>query len=157
MVRSAAFAETSALHYNLFGSTLASSHGTSYPTFGAASEAPPFQLPSHTLGMSHSAVSMLQAAQVTPETGMVQPISVRGNPQMGLNVNSPCGGGTMGQSGYAGSLLLGTGMAQSSLFGGNHSAAVGDFRGSTSQTGVGAFSGSNLEETVNKNSNPFLF
>lgn len=166
---------TSALHGSPFGSTFAPFHDASSPTFGAAyphSGTPLFQLPSQTMGGSHSCFNMFQAAQVAPPcsgAGMVQPISVGGSPQMGPNMNPPCGGVGAVQSGslmgnpMADPLLLGTGMGQSSFFGGSQRIGVAHLAGSTSELGGGVLtqpqllSGSGLAKTVNKNNNPFLF
>ncbi|XP_044027281.1 epsin-1-like [Siniperca chuatsi] len=174
-VAGVSFPETSAPYCSPFGSTLAPSFSAPSPIFGAAnavSETPLFQLPSHTMGVSHSGLNMLQAAQVAPPcsgTRMVQSVSVGGSPQMGLNMNPPCGGVGMVQSGslvgnpLADPLLFGTGMGQSSFFGGNRQAGVAHLGGSTPQAGGGVpfqpqwLSGSGLGETVNKNNNPFLF
>lgn len=58
--------------------------------------------------------------------------------------------------------LLGTGMGQSSFFGGNHQ-GVAHMGGSTQQAGGGVpfqpqlLSGEGSGETVNQNNNPFLF
>ncbi|GLD59459.1 epsin-2-like protein [Lates japonicus] len=176
VVRSGAVAgvslpETSALLGSPFGSTLTPSHGAPL-IFGAAnpsSETPVFQLPPHTMGVSYSGFSMLQAAQVAPETGIAQPVSVGGSPQVGLNMNPPCGGTGMVQTGYpvgnplADPLFLGTGTGQSSFFGGNLQAKVGHLGGSTPQAEGGVplqpqlLSSSGLGETVSKNNNPFLF
>ncbi|XP_071355804.1 epsin-1-like isoform X1 [Trachinotus anak] len=173
VVRSGAVAgvslpETSPIPGSPFGSILAPPHGAPTPTFGAAnssSETALFQLPSHTLGVSYSGFSLPQAAQVAPETGIVQPLSVGGSPQMGLHMNPPCGGVGVVQAGYpvgnplADSLLLGTGMGQSSFFAGR----VGQVGGSTPRAEGGVptqpqwLSSSGLDETVSKNNNPFLF
>lgn len=180
VVRSGAVAgvslpETSAPYCSPFGSALAPSFGAPSPTFGAANppgETPLFQLPSHTMGVSHSGLNMLQAAQVAPPcsgTGMVQSGYVGGSPHMGFNMNPPCGGVGMVQSGslvgnhLADPLSLGTGMGQSAFFGGNLQAGVAHLGGSTPQAGGGApfqpqlLSGSGLGESVNKTNNPFLF
>lgn len=180
VVRSGAVAgvslpETSAPYCSPFGSILAPSFGGPSPTFGAAnpsSETPVFQLPSHNMGVSHSGLNMLQAAQVVPQcsgAGMVQSVSVGGFAQMGLNMNPSCGGvGTVQSGSFMGNpladpVLLGTGMGQSSFFGGNHQAGVAQLGGSTPQAGGGVpfqpqwLSGNGLGETVNKTNNPFLF
>lgn len=177
LVRSGAVAgvslpETSAPHYSPFGPTLAPSFGGPSPTFGAAnpsSETPVFQLPSHNMGVSHSGLNMLQAAQVVypcSGTGMVQSVSLGGCAQMGLNMNPSCEGVGMVQSGsFVGNPLADPllGMGQSSFFGGNHQAGVAHLGGSTPQAGAGVpfqpqwLSGSGVGETVNKNNNPFLF
>ncbi|XP_034747640.1 epsin-1-like isoform X3 [Etheostoma cragini] len=139
-----------------FGSTLAPSFGAPSPTFGAAnpsSETPLFQLPSHTM------------SSYMGRTGMVQSVSVGGSPQMGLNVNPPFGGVGLVHSGIpvgnplADSLSLGTGMGQSSFYGGYRQAGEAHLGGSTPPGGGGSpqfLSGSGSGETLNKN-NPFLF
>ncbi|XP_022616704.1 epsin-2-like [Seriola dumerili] len=172
VVRSGAVAgvslpETSPLPGSPCGFTLAPSHGAPTPTFGAANpsgETPVFQLPPHTIGVSYSGFSMLQAAQVAPETGIVQHVPVGGSPQMGLHMNPPCGGVGMVQTGLVGNpladpLLFGKGMGQSSYYGGR----VGHLGGNTPQAEGGVplqpqlLSSSGLGETVSKNNNPFLF
>ncbi|KAA8578444.1 hypothetical protein FQN60_002581 [Etheostoma spectabile] len=150
-----------------FGSTLAPSFGAPSPTFGAAnpsSETPLFQLPSHTMSSN-----MPQVAPPFTGTGMVQSVSVGGSPQMGLNVNPPFGGVEMVHSGLpvgnplADPLLLGTGMGQSSFYGGYRQAGVAQLGGSTPLGGGGVpfqpqfLSGRGSGENLNKNNNPFLF
>lgn len=166
--------EASALPGSPYGSTIAPSYGAPSPTFGAANpstETPLFQLPSHTMAGSESGFNMVHAAQMPPlcsGTGIIQPISFGGSPQMGLKMSPPCG--RMVQSGFPmgnpvpNPFLLGTGMGQSSFFGGNHQTGVAQMGGSTSQAGGGGVpaqpqlvSGSGLGETVIKNNNPFLF
>lgn len=164
--------ETSAQPGSPFGSIHAPSYGAPYPTFGAAnpsSETPLFQLSSLSMGGSHSGLNMLQAAQVAPlhsGTGMVQPVSGGGSPQIGFNMNPTRVG--VGLSGFpagnplseigAEPLLSGAGMVQSSFFGGSH-----HLGGSIPQAGGGVplqpqlLSGSGFGETMNKNKNPFLF
>lgn len=105
--------------------------------------------------MSHSPISMLQASQLRSNTGMVQPIYLRESPQIG-HMCSPGEGAGMVQFGYPGSLLTGTGMAQSGVFQGNHLSGDGHSRGSTPQTGSEVVSGREPDETVTK-TNPFLF
>lgn len=88
---------------------------------------------------------------------------------MGLNMNPPFGGVGMVRSGppvgnpLADPLSLGTGMGQSSFYGGNRQAGVAHLGGSTPLGGGGVpfqpqfLSGSGSGETLNKNNNPFLF
>lgn len=164
--------EASAQPGSPFGSIPAPSYGAPFPTFGAAnpsSEIPLFPLPPLSMGGSHSGLNMLQAAQVAPPrsgTGMVQPVSLGGSPQIGFNMNPTMVG--VGLSGFpagnplseigAEPFLSGTGMVQSSFFGGSHRLG-----GSTPQAGGGAplqpqlLPGSGFGETMNKNNNPFLF
>ncbi|XP_039977293.1 epsin-1 isoform X1 [Xiphias gladius] len=158
--------ETSGLPGSPFGYTLAPPHGAPFPTSGAANpsrQTPLFQLPSHTMEVSYSGFSMLQAAQVAPEIGIVQPDSVGWSPQ------TPCEGVGMVQTGnpvgnlLAEPLLWGRGMGQSSFFGGNLQARVGHLGGSSQQAGGGVplqpqlLSSSGLGEPASKNNNPFLF
>lgn len=160
VVRSGAVAggflpQTSHLSGSPFGSTLAHPHGAPTPTFGAAnpsSETPLFQLPSHNMGAYYSGCNMLHAAQLAPDTVPVHPGSVGGSQLMG--------GVGMVQTGppVGNPLLLGTGMGQSSLFGG------GGVGGATPQIVGGVqlqpqlLSGSGFNEMVsNNNNNPFLF
>lgn len=162
VVGSGAVAEVT--HCSPFGSTLASSLGV-----GAAnlsSETTLFQLPSHTVIGSRSHLNMTEIAPLCSENVMVQSVFVGGAPQVAMN--PPCGGVGMLQSGsvvgnpLADPLLVGTGMGQSSYFGGNQAGAVhfGDF---APQTVVGVpfqpqmLSGGRLGETMNKNNNPFFF
>ncbi|KAK5854746.1 hypothetical protein PBY51_004915 [Eleginops maclovinus] len=161
--------ETSTPYCSPFGSSLAQSLVAPTPNFGAANparETPLFRPPSHTMGVSHPGLNMLQTAQVAPPfsgTGMVQSTSLGGSPHMGLNMN-PLFGGVV-QSGSLGNPLadplLETGMGQSSVFGGNFQTGNVKMGGST-QGGGGTFqpqllSGSGSGETVHQNNNPFLF
>ncbi|KAM7373616.1 hypothetical protein PAMP_008456 [Pampus punctatissimus] len=167
MVRSGAVAgvsipETSAQTGTPFGFIPASPYGAPFPTVGTAnpsSENPLFQLPPLSMGGSHSGLNMLHTAQVAPlhsETGMVQPVSVGGSPQIGPNMSGFPAGNPLSEM-RADPLLLGTGMVQSSFFGGNHSG------GSTPRAGGGVplqqqiLSDSWFRDTMNKNNNPFLF
>ncbi|KAK1880189.1 Epsin-1 [Dissostichus eleginoides] len=175
VVRSGAVAglslpETSTPYCSPFGPSFAPSFVAPTPNFGAAypaRETPLFRPPSHTMGVSHPGLNMLQTAQVAPlcsGTGMVKSPSVGGSPHMGLNMN-PLFRGVV-QSGSLGNpladpLLLGTGMGQSSVFGGNRLTGNANMGGST-QGGGAPFqpqllSGSGSGETVHKNNNPFLF
>lgn len=129
--------ETSAPYGNPFGPTLAPLHdapaSSTFASAAPSSETPLFQPPSHDLGVPHSAIN-------------VQPVSVTGSSLMAVSMSTPCGGTGMVQSGYPSSLLLGTGVAQSSSLGGNNP-----------QAGGGVLLGSMLDEAINKNNNPFLF
>lgn len=175
VVRSGAVAglslpETSTPYCSPFGPSFAPSFVAPTPNVGAAypaRETPLFRPPSHTMGVSHPGLNMLQTAQVAPlcsGTGMVKSPSVRGSPHMGLNMN-PLFRGVV-QSGSLGNpladpLLLGTGMGQSSVVGGNRLTGHANMGGST-QGGGAPFqprllSGSGSGETVHKNNNPFLF
>ncbi|XP_073338934.1 uncharacterized protein [Pagrus major] len=165
--------ETPAPHCSPIGSTPAPFFGATSPTFGAAnlsSETPLFQLPSYTMGVSHSGLNSIHAGQAAPPcsgTGMVQSVSVGASPQMGFNMTPRSGGEGMVQSGSLegnplADHLLGTGMGQSSFLGGNQPASLAHLGGSTPHNGGVPFrpqllSGSMLGETVNKNNNPFLF
>ncbi|KAK5883305.1 hypothetical protein CesoFtcFv8_019648 [Champsocephalus esox] len=174
VVRSGAVAglslpETSTPYCSPFGPSFAPSFVAPTPNVGAAypaRETPLFRPPSHTMGVSHPGLNMLQTAQVAPlcsGTGMVKSPSVRGSPHMGLNMN-PLFRGVV-QSGSLGNpladpLLLGTGMGQSSVVGGNRLTGNANMGGST-QGGGAPFqprllSGSGSGETVHNN-NPFLF
>ncbi|KAM6903783.1 uncharacterized protein PEZ65_018585 [Lycodopsis pacificus] len=112
------------------------------------------------------------AAQVAPPcsgTGMVQSVSMGGSPQMRLSMNPSFGGLGMVQSGsllgipLTDPLLMGTGMGQSSFFGGNCQTGGAHLGGSTPQAGGRVpfqpelLSGNGSADTVNKNNNPFLF
>ncbi|XP_042363098.1 LOW QUALITY PROTEIN: epsin-2-like [Plectropomus leopardus] len=147
--------EASTPHYGPFGSTFTPSFGAPSPNFGA-------------IGACHSGLNMLQAAQVAPPgsgNGMVESISVGGSPQIGFN--PPCGGlvqsGSLVGNPLADPIFLGARVAQSSFFGGSHQAGAAHLGGSTPQAGGGVpvqpqvLPGSVLGETVNKNTNPFLF
>ncbi|KAM7384784.1 hypothetical protein PAMA_011912 [Pampus argenteus] len=159
MVRSGAVAgvsipETSSQTGTPFGFIPASPYGAPFPNVGTASpssENPLFQLPPLSMGGSHSGLNMLHVAQVAPlhpETGMIQPVSV------GVGLSGFPAGNPSSEM-RADPLLLGTGMVQSSFFGGNHSG------GSTPQAGgdvpLQMLSGSGFRDTMNKNNNPFLF
>uniref|UniRef100_A0A8D3ANP4 Epsin 1b n=1 Tax=Scophthalmus maximus TaxID=52904 RepID=A0A8D3ANP4_SCOMX len=124
--------KTSALPACPFGSTRAPSHDAPPPSFGAvnpSSGAPLSQLPSYMMGLSYSGFSLLQVA---PETG-------EGSPQVGLHTKRPGGGEGLVPTGYpagnplAGPPLWGTGMGQSSFFGGNHQTSVAHLGRSTPQ------------------------
>lgn len=167
--------ETSAPYCSSYGSKLAPSFGAPSPTFGEdnlSSQTPPFQLPSYTVGVSHSSYNMLHATQVAPScsgTGMMQSVSLGGSPQVGFNMNPSCGGAGTVQSGslvgnsLANPFLLGRGMGDSSFSEGNRQTGVTQLGGSTPKVGVGVpfqpplLSGSWLDETANKDNNPFLF
>lgn len=152
-------ADAEVTHCGPFGSSLASSFGV-----GAAnlsSETIRFQLPSHTVVGSRSGFNVTQMAPLCSENVMAQSVFVGGGPQM--DMNPPCGGVGMLHSGsLADTLLVGTGMGQSSYFGGNQAGAahLGVF---APQTVVGVPfqphmpSGGSSGETMNKNSNPFFF
>ncbi|XP_031732359.1 epsin-1 isoform X1 [Anarrhichthys ocellatus] len=164
--------ETSTPYCSPFGSTLAPSFGAPSYTFGAAKPSSESPLPSYSTRVSHSGLNMLQAAQVAPPcsgTGMVQSVSMGGSPQMGLSMNPSFGGLGMVQSGslvgipLTDPLLMGTGMGQSSFFGGNCQTGGAHLGGSTPQAGGRVpfqpqlLSGNGSGDTVNKNNNPFLF
>lgn len=128
-----------------FGSTLSPT-----PAFGAAnpsSEIPLFQSPSHYMGAYYSGFDVLQAAPVVPETVQVKPGSVGvGMVQPGPPVGNP--------------LLLGTGIGQSSLFGGGGGGVGGDTPPIVSGVPLQPqlLPGSGFNETaINSNNNPFLF
>ncbi|XP_054461494.1 epsin-1-like [Anoplopoma fimbria] len=159
--------ETSTPYRRPFGSTLAPSFGAPSPTFGApspSSATPLFQQPSQTTGVHHSGFNMLQTAE---GTGMVQSVSMGGSPQMGLHMNPSFGGmvqpGSLVGIPLTDPVLLGTGMGQSSVFGGNCQAGVAHLGGSIPQAGGGVpfqpqlLSGNGSGDAVNKTNNPFLF
>ena len=145
--------------YHLFASSPAPAYGAVPSSFGAVSpsgKTPPLQKPSDALGMFDSAARTLQGAQGTRETGTAQPMSVRGTKQMGLVGDAPCGGVGMMQFGSPVGNPLGMGDPLTRVFGGNQPTGIDHVTGSSPQTRDGGLLGSGLDETTNKNYNPFL-
>lgn len=156
VARSGAFPEASDHCFNPFSSSLAPTYGaisSGFGTFNPSGKTPLFQKPSDALGMFDSGVTVLQGAQVTPQTGMAPPMSIGGNKQMAPLGDASCGGVGMMQLGYPGGNPLGMGDALTSFFERNHPAGLSHIRGFSPQSKDG---GSGLDEMTNKNNNPFL-
>ncbi|XP_027891997.1 epsin-1 isoform X2 [Xiphophorus couchianus] len=144
LARSEAFTETLAPNYNPFDPSLAPTPGVTHSAFGAAGpsgETLQFRELLHAVGMPHSSVHVLQAAQDAPKYGMPPPAT-----QMGLG---------MLESEYNVGNILGTGDAPISFFGAN-SAGVNPFLCVSPQTGSEINTGSEPNEMIIIDTNTFL-
>lgn len=143
LARSGAVAETLAPNYNPFVSSL--SDGVIHSASGAASlydETLQFKEPLHALGMPHSSVHILHAAQDAPMSGMAPLVTQRGVAML--------------ESGYSVGNILGTEDIPSRFFGAN-SADLNPFLSVSPQTESEYLIGSGANEMINNNTNPFLF